>query len=72
MFAYVYSVTCHPPTVIVLSVAASLFLFPFSPSPTLSLLYSSFISFLEITMGCVQSSAVDEEARARAFPFQPS
>ena len=38
------------------------------PTQLSSLLLPSF-SFLPLIMGCVQSSVVDEEARARAFPF---
>jgi hypothetical protein len=39
------------------------------PQLTLSLLPS--FSFLPLIMGCVPSSVVDEEARARALPFYP-
>lgn len=40
------------------------------PQLTLSLLPS--FSLLPLIMGCVPSSVVDEEARARALPFYPS
>jgi hypothetical protein len=45
------------------------------PTPQLTLLLTTLFllpfSLLPLIMGCVQSSVVDEEARARASPFYP-
>jgi hypothetical protein len=41
------------------------------PPTQLSLSLLPSFSFLPLTMGCVQSSVVDEEARARALSFCP-
>lgn len=49
-------------------VASLFFSPPNSPSPYYLLSPSS---LLPLIMGCVQSSVVDEEARARALPFYP-